>query len=455
MTSRKCHPGILRAYDVRGIFGETFYLEDAFALARAFATNSGAKRIATAFDARLSSPDIERVVCDGLMASGCEVLRLGLGPTPMLYHNALKIAGVMITASHNPPTYNGMKFVHNSQSLTAAEIQALGKTAASGDYKSGNGSQTQIDGKSEYIRYLRGFVSNRPPSCRPLRVAWDFANAAAAVVGPRLLEHVPGQHFVIGGEVDGNFPLHHPDPSKPQNMKHLQAEVLKNGCDLGLAFDGDADRLGVVDERGRVLDPQELAALLIRQVLKENPGGKIILDVKAGKIARGEVERMGGQLLVSPCGHSIIKAKLGESKAVFAAEMSGHLFFADEHPGYDDAIYSALRFLRLFPRGEQISLSEMYRSMPKTRLFERDIPCADEDKAPKIGRLRQALKHGGLEFESVDGMRGGDGDGWWLVRASNTEPKLMVVIEGENAEAVTRILRRIAPHLEAAGIALK
>lgn len=455
--SRKCHPSILRAYDVRGIYGETFHLEDAYALARAFATNSGAERIATAYDARLSSPPLEQAVCDGLLASGCEVLRLGLGPTPMLYHNALEIGGIMVTASHNPPAYNGMKFVHNSQSLSQAEILDLGKTAASGEYKVGNGSQKQIDGNREYLAYLRQFIANRP-----LKVAWDLANAAAAAVVPQLIEHIPGEHFVIGGEVDGNFPLHHPDPSKAENMEPLRAEVLKHGCDLGLAFDGDADRLGVVDDCGRVLNPQELAALLIRQVLAKNPGGKIILDIKAGNIARGEVARRGGELIVSPCGHSIIKMKLGESQSLFAAEMSGHLFFADEHPGYDDAIYAALRFLRLFPMGsstgspmgERNKLSAMCGELPTTHLFEKDIPCPDEEKSARLKKLRRIIEERGIKCETIDGLRAEDDGGWWLVRASNTEPKLLVVIEGETAATLVEIRNRLTPYLEEVGISI-
>ncbi len=438
--NRTCHPSILRAYDVRGIFGKTMFVEDAYALARAFAANTDSAEVAVAYDVRLSSPALEEAACRGLLESGCRVLRLGMGPTPMLYHNASEIAGIMITASHNPREYNGMKFVHKSRPLTEAEIQDLGKTTARGEYKSGRGTIENIKGCERYVEYLTPFIRNRP-----LKVAWDFANAATTTIAPQLLKRIPGEHFVIGGEADGNFPLHHPDPCKPENMRHLQEEVRKHGCDLGLAFDGDGDRLGVVDDRGEILNPQELAALLTRQVLEQNPGSRIILDVKAGIVARGEVTRLGGELLVSPVGHSIIKARLLESRASFAAEMSGHLFFADEHPGYDDAIYAGLRLLRLF-KGEE-KLSKMREKMPKTCLLEEDLPCPEEEKTPRLAALKAALKADGIKAETMDGFRVEEEEGWWLIRASNTEPKLMAVVEAREKSAAETLRKRISHYV--------
>ncbi|HCM83631.1 MAG TPA: phosphomannomutase, partial [Rhodospirillaceae bacterium] len=341
------HHSILRAYDIRGIVGETLSTKDAFALGRAFATTLIRKRgrsVGVARDGRKSSPDLEAALIEGLVASGAEVVQLGLGPTPMLYFGVKDLgldAGVMVTGSHNPPTHNGFKMVMLDTPYYGDDITALGKLAAAGDFENQTGNARAHDIRESYTARLAADYK----STQGLKVVWDAGNGAAGEILTALVKKLPGEHHCLFADIDGNFPNHHPDPTVPENLIDLQNKVAEINADLGIAFDGDGDRIGVIDRRGRIVWGDQLLAILSRDILSRLPGATIIADVKASQVLFDEVTRLGGKPLMWRTGHSLIKSKMKETGAPIAGEMSGHMFFADGYYGFDDGLYCGVRLL--------------------------------------------------------------------------------------------------------------
>lgn len=450
-------PTVLREYDIRGIVGKTLHGADAFAIGRCFGTvvaRTGGTVVAVGYDGRLSSPALETELVAGLKASGMEVVRIGLGPTPMLYYasTVLKTGGaIMLTGSHNPPDYNGFKMMLAGKPFFGDQIRKIGSMAAAGDVVAeAKGSDRSIDISEDYITRL---VQDWDGGDRNLKVVWDNGNGAAGDVLVRLVKRLPGTHTVLFPEIDGKFPNHHPDPTVPKNLEALVAEVAKQGADLGIAFDGDADRIGVVDNEGHILFGDQLLVVLARDVLKSKPGGTIIADVKASQVLFDEVAKAGGNPLMWKTGHSLIKAKMAETGSPLAGEMSGHIFFADKWYGFDDAPYSAVRLLGIVAR-MSTTLGEVRAALPQViNTPELRFDCADTRKFEVVAEVKARLAAEGAKVQDVDGVRVLTEDGWWLLRASNTQAVLVARAEASSEAGLDRLKAGIARQLQASGLA--
>src|SRR5476649_2931120 len=330
-TVHKFDSSILREYDIRGVVGTTLHVADARAIGRTFGTlvrRKGGKKVALGYDGRLSSPELAAACTEGLVAAGCDVVQIGVAATPMLYFSVYHLeadGGIMITGSHNPPDYNGFKMMMGKRSFFGADITKLGEMAGKADWEAGKGS---VEKKNILADYAARLLKDVKPG-KKLKVAWDTGNGAVGVSIRAVVDKLPGKHYVLNEKVDGTFPAHHPDPTVPKNLEQLVAEVKRHGCDLGIAFDGDGDRIGAVDGKGRILWGDQLLILWARDVLKDHPGATIIADVKASQALFDEVLRAGGTPLMWKTGHSLIKTKMAELKSPLAGEMSGHVFFAD------------------------------------------------------------------------------------------------------------------------------
>jgi len=445
------HPTLLREYDVRGIVGETLFSADAYHLGRAFASRvrgEGGNTLCVGRDGRISSPELCRALVDGLTAGGCQVADIGCGPTPMLYYVAKTrsaAGGVMVTGSHNPPDHNGFKMVLEGRPFFGEEIQDLGRLAAAGDYAAGAGRAMPLSVADEYCRRLLLDYDG----VRPLRVVWDVGNGATGELVTALTSHLPGRHEVLYATVDGHFPHHHPDPTIPENLRDLQARVRETHADLGLAFDGDGDRLGVVDGQGNILWGDQILVLLAEDLLKKQPGATIIADVKASRVFFEETKRLGGHPLMGRTGHSLIKNLMAETKAALAGEMSGHIFFADHYYGFDDALYAAVRLLGIVARlPAGVDLAQWRRRLPvMVNTPEIRIPCPEERKFQIIEDVKAQLRAAGATFNDLDGMRVESDDGWWLLRASNTQAVLVARCEAGDDEGLARLKAQLTEYL--------
>jgi phosphomannomutase len=449
------HPGIFREYDIRGIVGDTLHPENAYFIARAFVAKAGAtepKIICVGRDGRLSSPLLHDAVCQGIVDCGFDVIDVGVGPTPMLYYasyTSSAAGGIMITGSHNPPSHNGLKFVWQRGPFYGNDIRALYTIANSGIFPDGIGKREVVDLRGDYIRSLLRCYKGGP-----LNVAWDAGNGAAGDIMTVLCHQLPGQHIALNAVIDGTFPAHHPDPSNPETLKQLISLVTTHGLDAGIAFDGDGDRLGVVDDEGEILWGDQLLMLYAAEVLKDNPGGTIIADVKASDALFEEITRLGGKPLMWKTGHSLIKAKMSETGALLAGEMSGHLFFADKYFGYDDALYAALRLLNLLSRSGQ-KLSQLRKALPKrVSTAEIRFECYDSLKFSVIREVKARLREAGAKFSDVDGVRVTTSDGWWLLRASNTQPMLVARCEARDATSLERLRNDLRASLSLSKVSL-
>ena len=448
-------PGILREYDIRGVVGDTLTEDGVAAIGRAFGSivaRRGGRAVAVGYDGRLSSPELEAAAVAGLCAAGVDVARVGLGPTPMLYfatHALETDAGLMITGSHNPPEYNGIKMVVGGESFFGADIQRLGALAGAGDFTAGEGRASERPVADDYVRrLLEGFEEGRP-----LSVAWDPGNGAAGEVVQELCARLPGRHVLLNEGIDGTFPAHHPDPTVEANLEQLKRAVAAEACDVGFAFDGDGDRIGAVDSRGRVLWGDQLLALLAADVLAEVPGATVIADVKTSQMLFDEVERLGGRPLMWRTGHSLIKAKMAETGAEIAGEMSGHIFIKHRYYGFDDAIYAALRLLSIVGRSE-VGLSGLRDRLPAMiNTPEVRFECADGRKFEVVDEVRERLgAMEGVQVSDIDGVRVGTADGWWLLRASNTQPVLVARCESSSREGLERLKEVLAGQLRLSGL---
>lgn len=451
------HPTILREYDIRGIVGETLFSQDAHFIGRAFGTlirRAGGSVVAVGWDGRLSSPDLADALVDGLVAAGCDVRKVGQGPSPMLYYAAKALqadGGIMVTGSHNPPTHNGFKMVFAGKPFFGPQIRELGRLAASGDLDGGVG---QARDQSVFQDYLTRLLSDYD-GLRPLNVVWDCGNGAAGQVATRLAQALPGTHTVLFGEIDGTFPNHHPDPTEPHNLQDLIAKVAELGADLGVAFDGDGDRIGVVDGQGRILWGDQILVILAEDLLKTRPGSAIIADVKASKVFFDEVTRLGGKALMGRTGHSLIKTMMAETGAPLAGEMSGHIFFADRYYGFDDALYAAIRLLSIVARWSDQSLAQRRDLLPRmVNTPELRFDCPEELKFRVVAETKARLAASGAQVNDIDGVRVDTDDGWWLLRASNTQAVLVARCEARDEAGLARLKAILEAQLKASGVTL-
>lgn len=455
-TAHKFEPSILREYDIRGVVGSTVHAADARAIGRTFGTlvkRKGGKRVALGYDGRLSSPELAAACIEGLTASGVDVVNIGVAATPMLYFAVYHLeadGGIQITGSHNPPDYNGFKMMMGKKSFFGADIQTLGVMAGKGDWESGQGKVEKKDILADYAaRLLRDVKPGKK-----LKVAWDIGNGAVGVSIRAVVDKLPGEHFVLNEKVDGTFPAHHPDPTVPKNLEQLVAEVKKHGCDLGIAFDGDGDRIGAVDGKGRILWGDQLLVLWARDVLKSNPGATIIADVKASQVLFDEIAKAGGKPMMFKTGHSLIKSKMAEIGSPLAGEMSGHVFFADTFYGFDDALYCGLRLLNVVANAKE-SLAEMRDGLPQpVNTPELRFDCPDDQKFGVVEKVKARLQKEGAKFSDIDGVRVSTKDGWWLLRASNTQPVLVARCEAADNAGLDRLKDELKAALAASGVEL-
>ncbi|MGK2286717.1 phosphoglucomutase/phosphomannomutase PgmG [Pedomonas sp. V897] len=451
--AHRFHPTTLREYDVRGIIGETLTEDDARALGRGFGTRvrrNGGSRVVVGYDGRLSSPMLEAALVDGLTSAGVDVIRIGLGPTPMLYYavHALKAdGGVQVTGSHNPPNYNGFKMMLGHAPFFGPDIQDLGRMAEAGDWETDAGTSEQIDIMDQYVdRLVQNFSGGA------YNIAWDAGNGAAGPVVEKLAKRLPGRHVLLHTRVDGTFPNHHPDPTVEANLADLRAAVARETLDFGLAFDGDGDRIGAIDGEGRIVWGDQLLAILAEDVLKAVPGATIIADVKASKALFDRVAELGGTPLMWKTGHSLIKAKMKEVGSPLAGEMSGHVFFAHDYYGFDDALYASVRLIQAVHHlgGSLTALKSAMPAMINTP--EMRFACPEERKFAVVAEVLERLRAEGATVNETDGARVTTPDGWWLLRASNTQAVLVARAEATSPEALERLKQTITDQLAASGI---
>lgn len=454
MSGHHFAPQILREYDIRGTVGDTLTEEDAFALGRSFGTmlaEQDGRLVCVGFDGRLSSPALEAQLVAGLCASGMRVLRIGLAPTPALYFATRSMAadgGIMVTGSHNPPDHNGFKMMLGGGSFWGEDIQHLGAIAARGAWTEGAGEVQQVALLEVYVARLQVDYA----AVRGLKVAWDAGNGAAGDAMRMLTATLPGEHLLLNADIDGTFPAHHPDPTVPENLVQLQEVVLSKGCDLGIAFDGDGDRIGIVDGQGRILWGDQLLSIYARDLLYRRPGATIIADVKASQVLFDEVTRYGGNPVMAATGHSIIKSKMAELSAPLAGEMSGHIFFADRYYGFDDALYAAVRLLDIVARSDR-SLADMRDGLPQVvNTPEIRFDVSEDKKFAVVNEVKERLARTDAVVDDTDGVRVLLDDGWWLLRASNTQPALVVRCESSDDEGLVRLKAAVAEQLGQCGI---
>lgn len=443
----------LREYDIRGIVGKTLGEADARAIGRSFGTivrRAGGSKVVVGRDGRLSSPMLEAALVEGLTASGIDVVRIGLGPTPMLYYSEMTQqvdGGIEITGSHNPADYNGFKMVYKHRPFFGDDIKRLGAMAAAGDWESGAGSTSDIDIIDAYVaRLAQGFDGGS------FRIGWDAGNGAAGTVVEKLVKLLPGEHHTLYTDIDGRFPNHHPDPTEEANLADLKKLVAEKKLDFGVAFDGDGDRIGAIDSEGRVIWGDQLLAILAEPVLKALPGATIIADVKASQALYDRIAALGGTPLMWKTGHSLIKSKMKETNSPLAGEMSGHIFFAHEFYGFDDAQYAAVRLIRAVSQlgGSLTALKSAMPAMINTP--ELRFQVDESRKFAVIDEVLARLEADGAEVNRTDGARVNTPDGWWLLRASNTQDVLVARAEAKDGAGLARLMAQIDAQLAASGL---
>ena len=451
---------VLREYDIRGIIGETLGPDDARAIGRGFASllrEAGGKTVAVGYDGRVSSPMLEHALIEGLTASGCNVVRIGMGATPMLYYAEASQedvdGGIQITGSHNPANYNGFKMVFQGRPFFGADIKTIGELAAAGDWMDGTGTVETREVEDAYIdRMLEGLNGIDPAALARLRVAWDAGNGAAGPALEKLAAKLPGEHHLLYTEVDGNFPNHHPDPTVEANLADLKAIVAEKNLDFGIAFDGDGDRIGAIDGQGRVIWGDQLLSIFAEDVLSRHPGATIIADVKASRALFDRVAELGGKPLMWKTGHSLVKSKMKETKSPLAGEMSGHIFFADGYYGFDDALYGAIRLIAASARLGK-SVTELRSAMPAmVNTPELRFQVDESRKFAAIEEVKARLAGTDADVDGTDGVRVNTPDGWWLLRASNTQDVLVARAESMDQAGLDRLVAQIDEQLAASGI---
>ncbi len=443
------NPTIFREYDIRGIVDRDLTPAVVETLGRGIGTyfrDRDRREVALGRDCRLSSPAFAEALTRGLLATGCDVVDYGVIPTPLLYFAVFhkrKDAGVMITGSHNPPEHNGFKMMSGEETLYGPDIQDIRGIIESGRFREGAGTRAAYDLVPEYLNYVAGSIRVE----RPLKVVIDAGNGTGGVVAGPLYRRLGCDVVDLFCEMDGRFPNHHPDPTVPEAMAALVAEVRKSGAALGIGFDGDADRIGVVDDAGRIIWGDQLLILFARDILPRHPGSAVISEVKASKVLYDEIARLGGRAIMWKTGHSLIKKKIKEEKAQVAGEMSGHIFFADRWFGFDDAIYAGARLLEILSRGGR-RLSSVMDELPKTFTTpEIRVYASEEVKFKIVDQVRRDLEKAHPVI-AIDGVRAIFPRGWGLVRASNTQAVLVLRFEAETPEDLEAIQKEVRGVLE-------
>ncbi len=432
---------IFRAYDIRGVVGDTLTNETAYWIGRAVGSESlaqGEPNVSVGRDGRLSGPELVQHLIQGLVDSGCTVSDVGMVPTPVLYYAANVLAGksgVMLTGSHNPPDYNGFKIVIAGDTLANEQIQKLRQRIETGDLAEGVGQAEPVDVLESYFKRIREDIA----LAKPMKVVVDCGNGVAGVIAPQLIEALGCKVIPLFCDVDGNFPNHHPDPGKLENLEDLIAKVKSENADLGLAFDGDGDRVGVVTNAGTVVYPDRLLMLFAKDVVSRNPGADIIFDVKCTRRLTPLISGYGGRPVMWKTGHSLIKKKMKETGALLAGEMSGHIFFKERWYGFDDGIYSAVRLLEILSQDKR-NAEQVFAAFPNDiSTPEINIQVTEESKFTIIEALHRDAHWGEANITTLDGVRVDYPKGWGLVRASNTTPVLVLRFEAETDEELKRI----------------
>ena len=451
MESHTFNKTILRAYDIRGIFEKDLNLIDALFLGKSFATllkKKKLKNVVIGYDGRISSLKIEKELVKGLLSKGIKVYKIGLVPTPLLYFSmySRKLdSGIMITGSHNPPNYNGFKMLLKNKNIFGKDILDIAKISSKGEFcKNKKGKVKKISMMNKYLLFLINSANIK----RNVKVAWDPGNGSSGKIISYLTKKLNGKHYLINEKIDGTFPAHHPDPTVLKNLKQLINLVKEKKCDFGFAFDGDGDRLGVVDDKGKIIFADKIVAFLAKDVLLGKPNSKIILDIKSSQIVFNEIKKLKGRPIFWKTGHSLIKEKMKEIKATFAGEMSGHIFFADKYYGFDDAIYASIRFLNLFSDSNK-SLSKIFNNMEKSfNTPELRFNSTETEKFMIVKKLKKILKKEKKKFIAIDGVRYSTKEGWWLVRASNTQNIIVARCEAYSKENLNKVKLNLRKNLK-------
>jgi phosphomannomutase/phosphoglucomutase len=434
-------PSIFKAYDIRGIVDVGLTTDAAYWIGRALgaeAAKRGEQHVYVARDGRLSGPKLVEALSRGLLEAGRDVTDLGMVPTPVLYYAAYELgsgSGIMVTGSHNPPEYNGLKMVLGGTTLSGDDIQALRKRIVSGDLNRGSGKLDSADVVAQYIARITGDVK----LARPMKIIVDCGNGVPGAVAPKLLRALGCDVTELFCDVDGNFPNHHPDPSKPENLQDLIRALREQRADIGLAFDGDGDRLGVVTAEGKVVWADRQMMLYARDVLSRNPGAEIIYDIKCTTNLAKVIAQAGGKPTMWKTGHSFVKAKLRETGAALAGEMSGHIFFKERWYGFDDALYTAARLLEILSKDAR-PVAVVFDELPDTvNTPELNLQTAEGENHPLVQKLVAAANFSEATITTIDGLRVDFTDGFGLVRASNTTPCLVIRFEAQNEAGLQRI----------------
>ena len=444
------NPGIFREYDIRGVTGKDIDEEVFETIGKAYGTymnKLGASTISMGRDCRLTSPELSAAFAKGLNSTGISVLDIGMVATPMLYFSLYNLdvdGGVMITASHNPGEYNGIKLSAGQNSLFGEQIQEIRQIAEGGDFASGSGNVQEADVRDEYIKFLKENLNIKPG----LRIAADYGNGMIGIIGPEVFREFGCEIVELYETPDGTFPNHHPDPTVEENLAELIDTVKDNNLEVGLGFDGDGDRIGVIDEKGEIIWGDMLVLIYARDILSREPGSKFIGDVKCSTRLFKGIEDAGGEAIMWNTGHSLIKNKMKVEKAQMAGEMSGHIFFADKFFGYDDALYAALRLLEIISNtGKKVS--ELLEDIPETvSTPEIRLDCPEEIKFELVERVKNKLAQEHQVID-IDGVRIEFPYGWGLIRASNTQPALVLRFEAEDDQKLQEIKSIIEGELDA------
>ncbi|CAN5843723.1 phosphomannomutase/phosphoglucomutase [soil metagenome] len=439
------NPNIFREYDIRGIVGQDLTEETVAVLGKAIGTffnKNGAKRIAIGFDARESSPVFERLLTEGFNESGCDAVLIGMVPTPVLYHTVFTKnvdGGVMITGSHNPPDHNGFKICLGKQTLFGSQIQEIKEIAFSNNFAKGTGNIEKIEVLDDYEKDI---LSKIDFGGRKIKAVIDGGNGMGGVTAVPIYDRLGVEMVKLFTEPDSNFPNHHPDPTVTENLQDCIAAVKESNADLGIAFDGDGDRIGLIDENGRIIWGDELMVLLSREILKVKRGATIIAEVKCSQNLYNDIAANGGNPIMWKAGHSLIKAKMKETNAALAGEMSGHIFFADRFYGFDDATYAGARVLEILSKTDK-KLSELLADLPETfSTPELRVDCTEEQKFEIVQKIADEFSKSN-EVITIDGARILFENGWGLVRASNTQAILVLRFEADSEENLQKIRQTV------------
>jgi phosphomannomutase/phosphoglucomutase len=452
------NPNIFREYDIRGVVEEDLTTDAVVQLGKGIGTflrRQKAKRFTLGRDGRLSSERIANDLKDGLITTGLDITDVGQCPTPVLYFSVPHLqmdGGIMITGSHNPPEFNGIKIALGKTAVYGPQIQEIRKLIEAGDFdKTSPGKTYRYEILEPYVSYLTQNIQLE----RAVRVGVDSGNGVAGMVAPRILRELGATVYDLFSEVDGRFPHHHPDPTVEKNLSDLKKLVADKGLEVGVGFDGDGDRLGAVDMNGKVIWGDQLMVLFARTILRLHPGAAVIADVKCSENFFADVRRHGGKPIMWKTGHALIKNKLWAEEAVLAGEMSGHFFFADRYFGFDDGIYSACRLVEIVSRLDHPLHEELADLPPAFNTPEIRVDCPDDVKFDLVEKVKAEFKKKGLETIDLDGVRVKFSDGWGLVRASNTQPTLVLRFESSSPEGLARIDGEFREVLGKEGFALK